>query len=176
MASWHSGFTPGYGCTIQPLAGGFPEAKAQGIDDSARRWLLDVDSDGRDEILCYGTDETQAWVLYVLKYDLATGTLEPGAPPAGQGPSLKTGATPNPAHRATTIAFGTTRAEPASIELFDVAGRHVKTLTVRATGPGQQSVIWDGTDEGGRAAPSGTFFYTIRTGEGVTTRKVVLLH
>ena len=55
---------------------------------------------------------------------------------------------------------------PATVEIFDVAGRRVRSLPVNALAPGRATtVIWDGLDSEGRRQPSGVYLVRARTAE-----------
>jgi flagellar hook assembly protein FlgD len=41
--------------------------------------------------------------------------------------------------------------------------------------PGRHSIEWDGRDSGGQAVASGVYFYTVRFGSEIITRKMVNL-
>ncbi|NIM99563.1 MAG: hypothetical protein GTO24_16270 [candidate division Zixibacteria bacterium] len=51
----------------------------------------------------------------------------------------------------------------------------VKTLIDGQLPPGRYEVIWDGTDYGGKKVASGIYLYTLKTPQGQTTRKMILL-
>ncbi len=88
---------------------------------------------------------------------------------------------PNPVRAGdrTTIAFGvpgdgdaTVR---ASIKLYDVKGRVVRTLVDRVVPPGRYQATWDGDDERGVRAPAGVYFYELVAGAARLRGKTLLL-
>jgi hypothetical protein len=83
---------------------------------------------------------------------------------------------PNPFHHGTRIRFGLPRATHVTLEIFDVQGRRVATLVNRERLPAGWHVrLWDGSAAGGRAAASGVYFYRLRAGDQVVTKRMVLL-
>jgi hypothetical protein len=86
------------------------------------------------------------------------------------------GNTPNPFNPSTTIRF--TLAEPsvASLCVYDIAGRLVRSLVrsepLRA---GPHDFAWDGTNDEGNAAASGIYLYGLEAGAVRETRKMLLL-
>jgi len=67
---------------------------------------------------------------------------------------------PNPFNPATTIAYSITGTgeAPVDLRITDVRGRTVKTLFVgRQAAGGDYEVRWDGLDDAGRPANSGTY-------------------
>jgi hypothetical protein len=73
------------------------------------------------------------------------------------------------------IAFGITRRERVELRLYDVTGRVVRTLANREYEPGEHEVHWDGTDDRGRPAPLGVYFYQLRTPSFVSQKKLAVL-
>ncbi len=82
---------------------------------------------------------------------------------------------PNPFNPMTTISFELPVSGHASIEIFDVRGRLVRTLVNAMMPPGSKSVKWDGEDSHGRTVPSGVYFYRLTAGDKSLTKKMVLL-
>jgi FlgD Ig-like domain len=74
------------------------------------------------------------------------------------------GSAPNPFNPSTTIAFDLPGATPVSLQVFDTAGRLVRTLLHDAVGQtGRNEVVWNGRDNGGRQAASGVYLYRVET-------------
>ena len=86
---------------------------------------------------------------------------------------------PNPAQRATEIPFtlaGGGDAIPVTLRIFDPHGRLVRTLVDGPEPTARHYVIrWDGRDQMGRVAGSGIYYYQLRAGAAVLTRRMVLL-
>ncbi|UCE03479.1 MAG: S8 family serine peptidase [Candidatus Latescibacterota bacterium] len=70
---------------------------------------------------------------------------------------------PNPFNPATRIDFELAERAPATLRIYDVAGRLVRELADgRIREAGVQSVYWDGLDAAGRPVPSGVYIYQLR--------------
>ncbi|MCP4293316.1 MAG: T9SS type A sorting domain-containing protein [bacterium] len=82
---------------------------------------------------------------------------------------------PNPFNPMTKISFDLARSTQVNLEVFDLAGRKINTLISEALGAGRHSVMWNGTDEGGRRVSSGTYFYRLRAEGDTQTNKMLLL-
>ncbi|MCE5271785.1 T9SS type A sorting domain-containing protein [bacterium] len=85
---------------------------------------------------------------------------------------------PNPFNPSTTISYNIPESSPqvmVELSVYNLRGQVVRTLVRETKGPGQYSVNWDGTDEGGRRVSSGVYFYRIQAGEYRATRKMVVL-
>jgi hypothetical protein len=82
---------------------------------------------------------------------------------------------PNPFNPATSIAFQLPTDGVTRLEVLDIRGRRVRGLLEGTLSSGRHVVRWDGTDDAGRSAASGTYFYRLTTEQGLKTRKMVLL-
>jgi hypothetical protein len=83
---------------------------------------------------------------------------------------------PNPFNPSTTIEYELPRRSEVTIKIYNSLGQHVKTLisgeTVEAA---PHSIMWDGRDDSGGRVSSGVYFYTLRSGDYVSTKKSILL-
>lgn len=82
---------------------------------------------------------------------------------------------PNPFSRSTIISYQLTTGGRATLKVFDVTGRVVRSLLDGQATDGWHSVVWDGRDNMGRDAPGGLYLYTLEAGGVVSTGKTVLL-
>jgi hypothetical protein len=86
------------------------------------------------------------------------------------------GNSPNPMSVTTSIAFvlpdlGGRR---VSLALYDASGRRLRTFA-RAFTPGLNEVVWDGSDDQGRAAHAGVYFYRLEVGDMRETGRIALV-
>ncbi len=82
---------------------------------------------------------------------------------------------PNPFGATTTINFELPQRSKVKIEVFDLFGRRVKTLTNQEWPAGYQHIDWDRTADNGSFVHAGVFMYRITAGSFRTQRKMVLL-
>ena len=82
---------------------------------------------------------------------------------------------PNPFNPVTTLKYSLPQRAEVEVAVFNVLGQKVATLVNELQSAGEHSVVWNGTDATGRAAASGVYFYRVRAGEEVQTRKMLLL-
>jgi hypothetical protein len=82
---------------------------------------------------------------------------------------------PNPFNPVTTIRYDLPAAEQVRLDVFDVAGRRVRTLVDARVEPGSHTVVWSGHDQEGHRVASGVYVYRLRAGSFVATRRMVLL-
>lgn len=82
---------------------------------------------------------------------------------------------PSPARESTVLAFATSVAGRARLEVLDVSGRHVATLLDDDLGPGRHERTWDlRADDGTRVAP-GLLFVRLQTAEGTRTTRLMVM-
>jgi hypothetical protein len=83
---------------------------------------------------------------------------------------------PNPFNPSTTISFYLPIRDRISLKVYDLLGREVRTLINNEEHQaGTGSVVWDGKDNAGRAAATGTYFYTLKFGNFEKTNKAMLV-
>ena len=61
------------------------------------------------------------------------------------------------------------------LEIFDAAGRRVRTLVEGWAQAGVHRATWDGRDDDGREAASGIYLYRLRSGAYEQSHKMVLM-
>ena len=81
---------------------------------------------------------------------------------------------PNPFNPTTAFEVQLSSAAGVEIEIWDAAGRRVRTLRAEF-GPGRHLLIWDGRDGAGRAVAAGVYPYTLRAGRSSLTGRAVLV-
>lgn len=76
----------------------------------------------------------------------------------------------NPFNPSTTIEFRVAQEEHVLLQIFDLLGRSAATLVDERKMPGTYRLRWDA-----HALPSGVYYYRLRAGMFVETRKLVLM-
>jgi photosystem II stability/assembly factor-like uncharacterized protein len=153
-------------------------------NDGGRNWVTDTTNIIITALnkVC-ALDSTHFWAVgglgMVLGWGEAgnTGIEERGQ--GAQGPRVQ-GTTlgqsyPNPTRGIATFDYETAEPEKVRVRVYNVAGQAVRTLVEGLEPAGRHIVIWDGRDEAGRKAGSGTYFYQLEAGERKTTRKMVVI-
>ena len=77
---------------------------------------------------------------------------------------------PNPFNAVTTISYSLAKAGNTTIEIYNLTGQKVDTLVNGYIKAGNHSVVWDGSK-----FSSGVYFYTVKSGDFSTTRKMTLV-
>ena len=98
------------------------------------------------------------------------GVGDPGVPAR----SFLSAAAPNPVRDMTSIAYGLARPGRVSLDVFDLAGRHVRTLFVGDKAAGTWRVSWDGAGDRGQPLHAGVYLVRFSApGTNATTRVVL---
>jgi hypothetical protein len=108
--------------------------------------------------------------------------------PANQKPTLSN--YPNPFNPSTTISFSlyTEITEDAELVIYNLKGQKVKNLSPslhslssraesrdEVRGENQYNIVWNGTDDSGKPASSGIYFYKLKSGDYQKTNKMLLM-
>ena len=87
---------------------------------------------------------------------------------------------PNPFNPETWIPYQLKESANATIRIYSVSGRLVKSLSLGRKEAGeylskQSAAYWDGTNDTGELVTSGVYFYELRAGDFKSVRKMVIL-
>jgi hypothetical protein len=85
---------------------------------------------------------------------------------------------PNPFTHKTVVQFrspGAGKLQNLQLEIYNLAGQVVKSFTLANGRSPNISVVWNGANDRGAFVPSGTYFATLKAGEGRQTQKLVFL-
>jgi len=126
-------------------------------------------------------------ILTTLKFNEGTPTVHqvlgrlrvgPAPTAVGEGPipAFALGPIePNPTRGPLRLAFSLAEAAPATLAVFALDGRRVRTLASGAGAAGAHEVVWDLRDGAGRAVAAGVYFAVLESGGRRSTRRVVVL-
>ncbi len=81
---------------------------------------------------------------------------------------------PNPARDATTIKFELAQPGAVGLEVYDYAGRKIRTLYEGHADAGAKEIAWNVADEAGRPLAPGVYVYRLRTANGTLNRRLVI--
>jgi len=82
---------------------------------------------------------------------------------------------PNPFNVATNIQFSLKISGDVLLTVYDINGRLVKTLIDDSKLAGKHIVNWDGRNNYGKEAASGTYFYSLKTADKNIVKKMIML-
>jgi subtilisin-like proprotein convertase family protein len=153
--NWYTACTP----RIKPqnnLNAVFGGDNAQGI------WRLKITDDAGGD-----TGRVYAWGIQINNQTLVGVQEVAGLTP--QQFSLDQNY-PNPFNPTTTIQFSVPVQSLVTVKIYDILGREVRTLVNEAKTPGTYKVLFDGN-----GLASGTYFYRMKSGNFIETKKLLLL-
>jgi hypothetical protein len=82
---------------------------------------------------------------------------------------------PNPFNPMTTITYELKAELPVDLTIYNVLGQKVRELVRGEMQSGHRTVLWNGRDESGRQVTTGVYFYSLRAGDQVVNRRMILL-
>lgn len=89
---------------------------------------------------------------------------------------VETSAYPNPFSNEVSIAFSLSEKSIVSLDIFDLTGRKVRTIVNSVLSQGNHKYIWKATDSSGLKMQPGIYFYNLRSGNQVVTKKLILAY
>lgn len=82
---------------------------------------------------------------------------------------------PNPFNASTTITYELAYPEKATLTIYNLTGRKIRTLSEGRKSAGQHRLVWDGKDENGDTVSSGIYLYRLTVGELTRVRKMMFV-
>jgi len=82
---------------------------------------------------------------------------------------------PNPFNASTEISYNLPATVDVELSVFNIYGRHIKTLVQERQSEGLRIVKWDGNDKNGFSVASGMYFYQLKAGEFSINKKMLLV-
>ncbi len=82
---------------------------------------------------------------------------------------------PNPFNPWTEISYSLDRRREVTLNVYDICGRHVRTLVDRVQEPGAHRVTWFGRDDERRPLASGIYLVRLQADDFMSSRKLTLL-
>ena len=82
---------------------------------------------------------------------------------------------PNPFNPETKLSFSLAEPGVVKIDVYNLQGQLIKTLTNTHYPSGHYSVVWNGSDSANKQVGSGIYFYRMKTKDYVETRRMSLI-
>lgn len=82
---------------------------------------------------------------------------------------------PNPFNPTTTISYSLDKDSEVEVNIFDISGKLITTLRNKYQTQGEHSITWNGIDASGSKVGAGVYFYQVKAGDLIQTKKMVLL-
>jgi hypothetical protein len=141
------------------------------VNDSLRTRAVNALAFSGDGGTLYAGTEGEG--VYRLDGTGSTASVDDNPPGRGR-PNLRQNY-PNPFRSTTTISYTAVKGMDMRLEIFDATGRLVRVLLdEKASVTGRHETVWDGLNSGGRKAAAGVYFYRLKIGDRVQTKRMVL--
>jgi hypothetical protein len=82
---------------------------------------------------------------------------------------------PNPFSGSAQIAFNNTAKGEVSVDVYNIKGQHVKTISRGILGKGTRKLFWNGKDDNNISAGTGVYLLKVKTGSKAKTLKMMLI-
>ncbi len=127
---------------------------------------------GAVHVCDYDSLETTTYLYYSHR----PGTGVEGQPGRGAPVgSVRLAASPNPFSGKILLTFRIPQSGVASLKIYNLSGRHVRTLSQGHRSAGSHQVVWDGTGANGQPQPSGVYLCRLVTAGGSATQRILKL-
>jgi len=137
--------------------------------------LIDVNNDGRYEILFAGSSSPAAQLHWYL-YGYNAGGIEEASPPGITYQEIQLGQnSPNPAALSTNIKYSLAQKGKVVMKIYNSAGKLIRTLLEGEKDPGTYTVNWDGRNDAGERISNGSYFYQLEIDGKTQVKKMVLV-
>jgi len=143
------------------------------------RGIADVDNDGINEF-CFSTSNPTDSTTYLYVYGYTgEGVKQQNASVHDAEVAYASQNYPNPFNTTTVIKYQVPdlhgqKAE-TKIEIYNVSGQRIRTLTKGVKGTGSYAEMWDGRDDLGAKVASGVYFYQVKVGSFRTGKKMLMV-
>ena len=114
-------------------------------------------------------DELDDLLILFTNRRLSTATENRDTPGDDAG-SAAISVFPNPSGNAMTIDLSGLASAGTIIEIYDVAGRRIRTLHNGVSGRNKMRLLWDGLDQSGKVVPTGAYLVRARNGSRTSSR------
>ena len=82
---------------------------------------------------------------------------------------------PNPFNPETRIYFEIPKSHDVKIVIYNVLGQMVRTLSDETFKAGSHIVNWNGRDDNGSLVSTGVYFYRIKAGDFIASKKMLMM-
>ena len=149
----------------------------QGKVRVAKLFSGDIDNDGNGDVIfssaSFATDKPQLFMVeheeevIVVNIDHNDSGIIPNKVSLEQN-------FPNPFNPATAFQYNLAESGIIELTITDIIGRKVTTLISGYQRSGNHNVLWTGKDSNGNQVPSGIYFYNLKSGSNIITKKMTL--
>lgn len=134
-------------------------------------FITDIDNDSDQDIIAgaYQSDDIVWWENLIYKTDYS------GEPNPLPDKFIMYQNYPNPFNPVTTIKYELPAASLVSLKIYDLLGKEVKVIINEYQSAGEKTAEWNGKNKLNQELNSGVYFYKLKAGENILTRKMLLI-
>jgi hypothetical protein len=115
-------------------------------------------------------------LLFVTKATLeSTNVTEQPSPLSSPEKEMLHQNYPNPFNAKTTIEYSIPYDSFVILNIYNIIGKKVRSLTKDSVPEGRHLVVWDGTNDNGVLVSSGIYLYKLETAHTTIVKKILLL-
>jgi len=119
-------------------------------------------------ITYYRSDEEGEGDIYFSSYDIITGQKDFNTQKVIQDFKIY----PNPFKTETIIEFTISKEKKINISIYNLNGKHIKTIMNKHTVRGEYRLIWNGKGKNGKEVNSGLYLVRLQSGRKIITKAV----
>ena len=149
----------------------------QGKVRVAKLFSGDIDNDGNGDLIfssgSFATDKPQLFMIEHEEQAVVVSTDDKGSSITPNKLSLSQNY-PNPFNPITSFHYNLAEYGKVKITITDILGREIVTLVDNYQRQGNHNILWTGKDKNGDQVPSGIYFYNLKSGSTLITKKMTL--
>ena len=149
----------------------------QGKVRVAKLFSGDIDNDGNGDVIfssaSFATDKPQLFMVEHEEEVIGVNIDHNDSDIIPNKVSLEQNF-PNPFNPATAFQYNLAESGIIELTITDIIGRKVTTLISGYQRSGNHNVLWTGKDSNGNQVPSGIYFYNLKSGSNIITKKMTL--
>jgi len=142
-----------------------------GMTSSDSLWSINVGTGAAS--LIAKVSSSSGWEGLAVATVPAAGTVDVPPVIGSPGVALALAVAPQPSREGAALTFALSEVAPVQIDLYDVAGRHVRRVADARFVVGPHTITWDGRDDEGRSAAAGIYFARLSAGGRSVTARIV---
>jgi hypothetical protein len=138
--------------------------------------LIDIDADGCYEIHFRGHETyNDPKMCHLYKHTGTATDPEPEPSTLNNYKEVLYNNYPNPFNPNTTIKYSIPQKSNVTLKIYNAKGQLVKTLVNNKQEKGEYQIIWDGIDNNGKKVSSGVYFYQLKAGDFIASKKMITI-
>ena len=136
--------------------------------------IYDIDNDSYPEVICRWHTEDGSKKIRV--YGSSPSEISKQKKPLAKAHSANLKNYPNPFFNSTRIEYYVSSAEKVTLKIFNSEGKLLRLLVNKQQPIGEYTIIWDGKNDNKIKMAPGQYYYQIKIGEFISTKRMISLN